>query len=77
MSFFRPLANALAQSGKKKDALVVGKRTRPGQVVLGNRDLSVDGAKILVMRLRQVGRVGRQTKWVDGDGGSLANGRFN
>src|SRR5262245_47215224 len=52
--------------------------TRPGQVApQRNRDLLEDGAKILVMRLRQIGRGARQSKWVNGDGRSFANGRFN
>jgi len=29
------------------------------------------------MRLRKIGRGRRQTKWVYGNGGSFANGRFN
>ena len=61
----------------QKDALVVG-RTRPGQASARvNRDLSVDGAKILVMRLREIGRGRRQAEWVNGNGGGFADGRFN
>ena len=42
-----------------------------------NRDLSVDGAKILVMRLRQIGRGAHQTERVNGDVGGFADGRFD
>ena len=45
----------------------------PGMTV----DLLVDGAKILVVRLREIGRGGRQSKWVYGNGGSFPNGRSN
>ena len=62
---------------RQKDALVVGRRTRPRQVALHNRDLLVDGAKILVMRLRQVGRGGHQTKGIHRNRRSFPNGRFN
>ena len=48
-----------------------------GKSPLRNRALSVDGAKILVVRLGQIGRGGHQTKWVYGSGSSVANGRFN
>jgi len=37
----------------------------------------VDGFKILVVRLRQIGRGAGQSKWVHGNGRSFANGRFN
>jgi len=61
----------------KKDALVVGgepdQDKSPGMTV----DLLVDGAKILVMCLRQIGRVARQSKWIYGNGRSFANGRLN
>jgi len=40
-----------------------------------SRNLSVDGAKVL--RLWQIGRGGRQTKWVNGSGRSFSNGRFD
>jgi hypothetical protein len=39
--------------------------------------MSVDGAKILVVRLREIGRVGHHTKWINGDAGSFADGRFD
>ena len=41
------------------------------------RNRSVDGAKIWVLRLWQIGRGGRQTKWVHGSGRSFSNGRFD
>ena len=40
------------------------------------RDLSVDGARIPAMRLRQIARGGGQSKSVHGDGGRFANSRF-
>jgi hypothetical protein len=45
----------------------------PGMTV----DLLVDGAEILVMRLRQIGRVARQSKWIYGNGRSFPNGWLN
>jgi len=45
----------------------------PGMTV----DLLVDGAKIFVVRLRQIGRVARQSKWIYGNGRSFPNGWFN
>jgi hypothetical protein len=51
--------------------------TDQGKSSLRNRALSVDGAKILVMRLRQIGRVARQSKWIYGNGRSFPNGWFN
>src|SRR5262245_66676057 len=34
-------------------------------------DLLIDGAKIFVMRVRKIGRVGPHTKWVNGNVGSF------
>jgi len=42
-----------------------------------SRNLSVNGAKILILRLWQIGRRGRQTKWVHGSSRSFSNGRFD
>jgi hypothetical protein len=61
----------------KKDALVGGGKPDQGELPGMTVDLLVDGAKILVVRLREIGRGGRQSKWVYGNGGSFANGRFN
>src|SRR5215813_7543849 len=37
----------------------------------------VDGFKILVVRLRQIGRGAGESKWVYGNGRSFPNGRFS
>jgi hypothetical protein len=41
------------------------------------QNLSVDGAKILVMRLRQIARGGHQAEWVHGNVGGFSDGRLN
>jgi hypothetical protein len=71
----------MVDSGKN-DALVVGRkptraRKAACQGMTGIAFLLVDGFKILVVRLRQIGRGAGQSKWVYGNGRSFANGRFN
>src|SRR5262245_17787371 len=61
----------------KTDALVAGDNATRARHSLRNHDLLVDGLKILVMRLRQIGCGGHQTKWVNGNVGSFPNGRFD
>jgi hypothetical protein len=42
--------------------------------MIGPSDLLVNGAVILVVRLRQIGRGGHQAEWVNGNGGGFADG---
>jgi|RhiMetStandDraft_4_1073278.scaffolds.fasta_scaffold64792_3 hypothetical protein len=45
--------------------------------MIGPSDLLVNGAVILVVRLRQIGRGGHQAEWVNGNGGGFADGWFD
>jgi hypothetical protein len=45
--------------------------------MIGPSDLLVNGAVILVVRLRQIGRGSHQAEWVNGNGGGFADGWFD
>src|SRR5262249_6954441 len=45
--------------------------------IASGRALLVDRAKILVMRLRQIGRGAHQVEWAYGNGRSFSNGWFD
>jgi len=45
--------------------------------IASGRALLVDRAKILVMRLRQIGRGAHQAEWAYGNGRSFSNGWFD
>jgi hypothetical protein len=45
--------------------------------MIGPDDLLVNGAKIFVMRFRQIGRGGHQAEWVDGNGGGFPDDGFD